>query len=604
MTMKVQLPRVKEPSHGGASPPAKKSRPPAKGPKEPSQAEPTGDTDEEIDVPWSAGKGHEPFNEELAGPETKDEATDVEQVARQRTQPTTLPISRGDLKQRPFGELLAEIHRWRAEGALLVSRGQDKKVVYFRAGRPVFIKSNVLSECLGRILMREKLISEADCEESLRRMKESYRQQGTVLIDMGRISPHNLVYALGLQLQEKLFDLFGWQEGRFEFDTRAEIPAQPIELELTTAAIIYEGIKRGYSDGRVTAALHDVLGRYPVPAQEPLYRFQDTGLDEEEALLLASIDGRRTTDELTSRGPLRPMAVRRFLLAMRVAQLLEFEAERRAPERSRPPKPPPRPPARPKPVEDASAGRRAEAEGPKHPKGERPPPSRETASNLASRLGELRRKDHFEVLGIGRNATAEQLRKAYLDLAKEYHPDKHYSSASAEVRELASEIYHLVSSAFETLSNAEERRRYLAELAEGGGRQEPDTVVRVLAAEGKFQRGQELLRKRQLREATQAFQEAVNLYDEEGEFHAYLGWCLFQASPGSPQALTLALDAIEKAIRLNPKVDKSYLFLGYIHKATGRADKAERQFEKALQCNPDCLEALHELRLLGGQGRS
>ena len=28
-------------------------------------------------------------------------------------------------------------------------------------------------------------------------------------------------------------------------------------------------------------------------------------------------------------------------------------------------------------------------------------------------------------------------------------------------------------------------------------------------------------------------------------------------------------------------------------------DKAERQFEKAIQCNPDCTEALRELRLLG-----
>ena len=53
------------------------------------------------------------------------------------------------------------------------------------------------------------------------------------------------------------------------------------------------------------------------------------------------------------------------------------------------------------------------------------------------------------------------------------------------------------------------------------------------------------------------------------------------------------------AVSLNPKLDKSYLFLGYIHKATGRADKAEKQFEKAIQCNPDCTEALRELRLLG-----
>ena len=36
---------------------------------------------------------------------------------------------------------------------------------------------------------------------------------------------------------------------------------------------------------------------------------------------------------------------------------------------------------------------------------------------------------------------------------------------------------------------------------------------------------------------------------------------------------------------------------------TGRPDRAERQFEKAIQANPDCTEALRELRLLGKSKR-
>jgi tetratricopeptide (TPR) repeat protein len=528
----------------------------------------------------------------LAGPEWEDEVTDVEKVAvRQRTKPTQLPISRGELRKRPFGELLAEIYRWRADGALLVANTQDKKVIYFRKGRPVFVKSNVLSECLGRILIKEKLITEADCEESLRQMKQSYRQQGTALIEMGRISPHNLVFALGLQLQTKLFDIFGWQDGRFEFDPRAEMPAQPIELEMTTAAIVYEGIKRSYTDGRVSAALRDVRDLYPLPAADPLYRFQELGLDEEEGKLLGTIDGGRTTAQIENKGPLRPMVVRRLLLAMRIAQVLEFDTERRT-GRHRIPKLAPPPldqKAPPVPTPKAPA---------------RPAPSRATAEKLAAEVAALRHKNHFEILGISRTAPQHEMRRAYLELAKEYHPDKHYSSASAEVRELAAEIYHLVSVAYETLSEPEDRRRYEAELASGAAHEEEaDAVVNVLAAEGKFQRGEQFLRERRFKEAAAAFGEAVALYDEEGEFHAHLGWSLFQANPGSATVLSQALDHIEKAIRLNPKVDKSYLFLGYIHKATGRPDKAERSFEKALQCNPDCLEALHELRLMAKPGR-
>ncbi|MHB1847281.1 MAG: DUF4388 domain-containing protein, partial [Deltaproteobacteria bacterium] len=409
--------------------------------------EPPDDTQDEGELPFG-------------GPEWRDEVTDVENVVRQRTQPHALPISRGDLKSRPFAELLAEIYRWRADGALLVMRGKDKKVVTFRAGRPIYVKSNVLEECLGRILIREKLITEEDCEESLRQMKTSYRQQGTVLIEMGRLSPHNLVYALGLQLQTKLFDLFTWLEGKYELDTRAEPPAQPIELEMTTAAIIHEGIKRGYSDGRVSNALKDARGRYPAPAPDPLYRFQEIGLEPEEAALLASIDGSRTVAQVEAKSPLRPIATRRLLLAMRIAQVIELESRptRRSPAGAPPsalgakvPTPPRLPP--PPPPVDARHLPRPEGAPPPLRKGDapapppRPPPSRTVAEQLAARLSGMRGKDHFELLGVPPEAPLENIRAAYLALAKEFHPDKHYSSASAEVRELAAEIYHLVGAA-------------------------------------------------------------------------------------------------------------------------------------------------------------
>jgi tetratricopeptide (TPR) repeat protein len=185
-------------------------------------------------------------------------------------------------------------------------------------------------------------------------------------------------------------------------------------------------------------------------------------------------------------------------------------------------------------------------------------------------------------------------------MAKEYHPDKHFGSASAEVRQLANQIYSLITQAHDTLTDPEERKRYVAELDKGVKRDIAGPEVgQILAAEGKFQKGEELLSQRNFREAQRLFQEAIQLYSEEGEFHAYLGWSLFQGNPHDANAVEEALRSLETAVMLNPKVDKSYLFTGYIYKTTGRPDKAEKQFEKAIQCNPDCTEALRELRLLG-----
>jgi tetratricopeptide (TPR) repeat protein len=165
------------------------------------------------------------------------------------------------------------------------------------------------------------------------------------------------------------------------------------------------------------------------------------------------------------------------------------------------------------------------------------------------------------------------------------------------VRQLAQQLYDLISTAHDRLTDPVERARYLLELEQGVKREDDAADVgRILAAEGKFQRGEELMRQRSYAEAHRLFGQALALYSEEGEYHAWLGWSLFQSDPSRADD---ALRSIERAIELNPKLDKGYLFLGYVHKATGRPDKAEKQFEKAMQCNPDCTEALRELRLLG-----
>jgi Tfp pilus assembly protein PilF len=69
--------------------------------------------------------------------------------------------------------------------------------------------------------------------------------------------------------------------------------------------------------------------------------------------------------------------------------------------------------------------------------------------------------------------------------------------------------------------------------------------------------------------------------------------------PDNPASVEAALSALEKAISLSPTLYKSYLFSGYIHQATGKLDQAEVSFEKAIQCNPDCTEALEQLKALG-----
>jgi DNA-binding response OmpR family regulator/DnaJ-domain-containing protein 1 len=604
----------------------------------------------------------EATGEHMADDHQREEVVTVEQHARElQRQPTGL-TTRGDFSQRPFAEVLAEAYRWRASGALLLRRDKVKKIVYFRDGTPELVKSNLLVECLGRVLVREKMISEAECEESIKRMKASGRMQGTVLIEMGCISPHNLQHALHVQLQEKLFDLFRWERGEYQFNPRVALPPEPISLGMTCAQLILQGVRRGYDTTRLAQDFGGVDAMYVYPSDDPLQALQDAGLGKEERELLLLSDGHKTVATLRALEILPPVETDRLLFAMRAAQMIVLKDQ---PAEGRPrvsfadvaaaskpaeppppplPAPPPLPPpaVKPPPLPRRPAAKPASelpweperqaappAPPPSPAAGKRPPPApepvvarplgsllpelsevlrvpelsstdRAVREQLAAKASAMRQQDYFEILGVKRSASREAIKRAYFTLAREYHPDKHFQTASAELRQLAQQIYDTISTAHDTLTDPAERKRYLDQLADAPPPAQAQDVGRVLAAENQFQRGEALMRQRQYAEARAAFEEAIALYPDEGEFHAWLGWSQFQADP---QHAEVAVRSIERAVALNPKLDKSYLFLGYLHKATGRPDKAEKQFEKAIQSNPDCTEALRELRLLGRQRR-
>ncbi len=63
-------------------------------------------------------------------------------------------------------------------------------------------------------------------------------------------------------------------------------------------------------------------------------------------------------------------------------------------------------------------------------------------------------EDYYETLGVPRTASAEDIRKAYRDLARKYHPDLHPDDQSAK------EKFKKVQTAFETLNDASKREMY------------------------------------------------------------------------------------------------------------------------------------------------
>lgn len=64
------------------------------------------------------------------------------------------------------------------------------------------------------------------------------------------------------------------------------------------------------------------------------------------------------------------------------------------------------------------------------------------------------KRDYYEVLGVGKNAGEDEIKKAYRKLAKQYHPDMNPGNKEAEAR------FKEINEAYEVLSNPEKKSKY------------------------------------------------------------------------------------------------------------------------------------------------
>ena len=66
----------------------------------------------------------------------------------------------------------------------------------------------------------------------------------------------------------------------------------------------------------------------------------------------------------------------------------------------------------------------------------------------------MAKRDYYEVLGVGKGVTADDIKRAYRRLAIKYHPDKNPGNKEAEAK------FKECAEAYEVLSDADKRARY------------------------------------------------------------------------------------------------------------------------------------------------
>ena len=62
----------------------------------------------------------------------------------------------------------------------------------------------------------------------------------------------------------------------------------------------------------------------------------------------------------------------------------------------------------------------------------------------------MAKRDYYEVLGVDKNASADEIKKAYRKLAVKYHPDK-VATLGEDIQKAAEEKFKAISQAYEAI---------------------------------------------------------------------------------------------------------------------------------------------------------
>lgn len=199
----------------------------------------------------------------------------------------------------------------------------------------------------------------------------------------------------------------------------------------------------------------------------------------------------------------------------------------------------------------------------------------------------MARVDLYQVLGVGPEASPEEIRQAFRKLALKYHPDRYRSERRVE----AERRFQQITEAFNVLSSQISRERYDEEVSAGGGeaRQDQQQLAKALAA-----KGAEAFRDGRLEEARQALKLAVSHDENNSRAHYFLGRVLTALDEDRE-----GLRHMERAVALEPMNVSIVAQTAAAFLEQKMENRARRLAEQAAELEPDNKIAREVLARLG-----
>ena len=491
----------------------------------------------------------------------------------------------GKINQNPAAELIREIAAAKLSGALRLSHGQAQAAVYFETGTLTFAASNLRAHRLPAVLKRGAVLSE---DQLAKLPATSSDEELLAAIEQGKLlDACTLAKVREQQVADVLRAILLWTDGLWKFDQRVRL-AGNARVRIDVSRLLRE-CARHLPEDFVASRFN---GTDPAFERAPADISQQS-LTPAESSLFSKAEPTTKLSKLIELGRLNQEKSQRAIYGLWLAGALH---------------------CRDWPKTFAIAAAAENRAGSAAPiKSERPEPESVTASTEKDAKQELetffarleRAADHYEVLDVVRQATAEEIKSAYHDLARRFHPDRFHRS-HPELRSQIDSAFARIAQAYEHLSDQSLRAAYdrirarrspkvetqsskidRQQSVEAASDHEPASGTEINRAEVSFQAGMNLLKQNRREEATRFFAEAATLEPRQARYRAHYGQMLI----GQANMRRVAEVELQAALALEPENSSYRVMLAELYRALGLRRRAEGELQRALAADPKNEEA-------------
>jgi curved DNA-binding protein CbpA len=521
----------------------------------------------------------------------------------------------GQLNDHPLAELIHEISDARLSGALRLARESVKAAVYFSEGQTLAAFMNLRANRLVEMLRRAGAV-DAERLGAVVREGMTDEQAGAAIVRAGLLSASEMWRLQTRQSSETLRELLRWTDCEWSFEQRVRLAGNQRAQPNTPQLLIECG--RNFPHEMISRRMGDE-GETVAPAEGATEKIEVIQLMPNEAFVLSRVGGPMRMSEVVAVSGLPAELTRRAVYALALGGLLErgrwasaLPAEL---------------------TEESRARAAAATEGAAHDTDpqqdaqaqQKPIEARE--ANPLSVVEELFARangtNHYEVMGVVRTASLDEVKRAYYSHAKRFHPDLFRRDADAPLQQQIDAAFAKIAQAYDVLKDSSLRAAYDLKLAKrklGGTPQsappsvaQPDrdeagthsaegaTGAREDAplnsdAEQKFQQGMTALQQNDLTRAYTLLKEAARLVPKQARYRAYFGRVLARDKTSRRQAESELLAAVS----LDAENASYRVMLAELYLDVGLRRKAEGELQRALALEPGNATARRMLEELSG----